>query len=135
MLGIERPLGVGEREGTRVEPAHPAQDRLLELLDEYAALNGIDRTIGLRVPRMLREAGLVDVRVNALTHVYPPGHGRRMLVLDFAENARARLLERRLTTEKEFDELTRALRRHLEDAGTLVVSSLFLQTWARKRGE
>lgn len=116
----------------RIDPPHPAQIRLLELLERYAAMNGIDRVIGLRVPRMLREAGLVDVRVNSLVHTYPPGHGRRMLLLDFVENARSRVLEKGLIAEAELNELTGALRRHLEDPGTLVVSSLFLQVWGRK---
>ena len=116
----------------RCDPPHPAQTRLLALLDRYAAMNGIDRAIGLRTPRLLREAGLQDVRVNPVVHVYPLEHGRRMLVLDFVANARARLLEQGLIDAGELDTLTAALRRHLEDPGTLVVSSLFLQTWGRK---
>jgi SAM-dependent methyltransferase len=116
----------------RIEPAHPAQDRVLELLAHYAALNGIDRSIALRVPRMLREAGIIDVRVNPLVHVYPPGHGRRMLVPEFAENLRGRAVEKGLIAEAELREGIAALRRHLEDPGTLVVGSLFLQVWGRK---
>jgi hypothetical protein len=95
-------------------------------------MNGIDRSIGLRAPRMLREAGLVDVRVNPLVHVYPPAHARRMLLLEFVENARPRILDKGLIEEVELNELTATLRRHLEDPGTLVVSSLFIQVWGRK---
>ena len=80
---------------------------------------------------MLRESGLVDVRVNPLIHVYPPAHGRRMLVLEFIENARRRILDKVLIGEAELDGLTAALRRHLQDPGTLVVSSLFIQAWGR----
>jgi len=113
----------------RCDPPLDAQTRLLQVLNTYAELNGIDRSIGLRVPRMLRELGLVDVRVNPLIYVYPPGHARRMLVLDFVENARDRILEKELISEAELAELTTALRRHLENPSTLVVSSLFIQTW------
>jgi SAM-dependent methyltransferase len=116
----------------RVHPPLSAQTRLLELLNRYAERNGIDRSIGLRVPRMLRDAGLVDVRVNSLVHAYPPGHGRRPMLLEFVENARVRLLDAGLIREVELDELTAALRRHLDDPGTLVVSSLFLQVWGRR---
>jgi hypothetical protein len=101
----------------------------LQILSTYAAMNGIDRSIGLRVPRMLRESGLVDVRVNPLVHVYPPTHGRRMLVLEFVENVRSRILDKGLIGEVELDKLTAVLRRHLQDPGTLVVSSLFIQAW------
>ena len=116
----------------RIEPGHRAQDRLVELIARYRVMSGIDPSIGLRVPRMLREAGLTDVRVNALVHAYPPGHGRRMLLLDFVGNIRSRALEKGLIGAAELDELVAALRAHLEDPGTLVVSSLFLQTWGRK---
>jgi len=136
MVRIVRPGGIvalHEPDSTtqRCEPPHPAQTRLLRILDAYAELNGIDRSVGLKVPRMLRECGLADVHVNPLVHVYPPNHGRRMLVLEFVENARSRILESGLAEAEELDEMTAALRRHLEDPGTLVVSSLFLQTWGR----
>ena len=115
----------------RCDPPLDAHVRLLQILNTYAELNFIDRSIGLRVPRMLRELGLLDIRVNPLVHIYPSGHGRRMLVLDFVENARERILERGLIAESELAELTAALRRHLENASTLVVSALYIQTWAR----
>jgi hypothetical protein len=118
----------------RCDPPHPAQDRLLALLAAYAERNGIDRTIGVRVPRLLREHGLEDVRVHPIVHAYPPGHGRRNLLLDFVANARSRLLEAGLVEAGELDALVAAMRRHLDDPGTLVLSSLFLQAWARKPG-
>jgi SAM-dependent methyltransferase len=137
MIRLVRPGGVialHEPDSTaqRCDPPLAAQTRLLEVLNACAEQSGIDRSIGLRAPRMLREAGLVDVRVNPLVHVYPSGHGRRMLVLEFVENARTRILASELIGEAELDELSAALKRHLEDPSTLVVSSLFLQAWGRK---
>lgn len=114
-----------------MHPPLAAQTHLLQILNTYTEMNGIDRSIGLRVPRMLRELGLFDVRVNPLVHVYPPGHGRRTLLLEFVENARKRILESELIAEAELDELTAALKQHLENPSTLVVSSLFLQSWGR----
>jgi SAM-dependent methyltransferase len=136
MVRLVRPGGVvalHEPDSTtqRCDPPLPAQTRLLELLASYAERNGIDRSIGLRVPRMLREAGLRDIRVNPLVHAYSREHGRRMLLLDFVENARDRLLEAKLIGAGELDELTAALRRHLSDPATLVLSSVFIQTWGR----
>jgi SAM-dependent methyltransferase len=136
MVRLVRPGGVvalHEADSTiqRCDPPHAAQDRLLALLAAYAELNGIDRAIGVRAPRMLRDAGLVDVRVHPLVHVYPPGHSRRMLVLEFVENARERIIEAGLSDAAELDDVTAGLRRHLEDPETLVVSSLFIQAWGR----
>lgn len=136
MVRIVRPGGVvalHEADSTtqRCDPPLLAQTRLLQILSTYAEMNGIDRSIGTRVPRMLREAGLVEVRVNPLVHAYPPAHGRRMMVLEFVENARSRILDKNLIGEGELNELTAVLKRHLEDPGTLVVSSLFIQAWGR----
>ncbi len=136
MVRLVRPGGfvaLHEADATtqRCDPPHPAQDRLIALLASYSERNGIDRSIGVRAPRMLRDAGVVDVRVHPLVHVYPPGHGRRHLVLEFVENARDRILEAGLIGSAELDAATAALRGHLADPGTLVVSSLFIQAWGR----
>jgi hypothetical protein len=81
---------------------------------------------------LLREAGVEDVHVNPLIHVYPPGHGRRPILLDFVENVSERILTQKLIGQHALTELKTALRRHLDDPGTLVVSHLFFQAWGRK---
>jgi len=116
----------------RCDPPHAAFDRLLELLDAYARRNGIDRAIAMRAPRLLRDAGAIDVRVQPLVHAYEAGHPRRRLLLEFVENARARLVESEIARADELDALTAALARHLDDPATLVTSSLFVQAWGRK---
>jgi len=136
MIWLVRPGGtiaLHEPDATtqRNDPPLPAQEHLLQLLNTYAEMNGIDRTIGLKLPRLLREAGLVDVRVNSFVQLYPAGHGRRMLQLEFVENARSRLLENNLIGKTELDELTAKLKKHLEDPETLVLSSVFIQAWGR----
>jgi SAM-dependent methyltransferase len=136
MVRLVRPGGVvalHEAESTtqRCDPPHHCQTRLLGLLNTSAAMDGIDRTIGTKVPGLMREAGLVDIRVQPWVHAYPVGHGRRMLLLDFVENARLRLLDQHLIGEAELNELTALLRHHLEDPETLVLSSVFVQAWGR----
>ncbi len=114
------------------DPPLPAWDRLFEILVTYSTMNGIDLFVGRRVPRMLREAGLVDIRVNPLIHVYPPRHGRRAIFLEFVENLRDRLLDQNLIEDGELKELLADLKRHLDDPQTLVVSHMFFQSWGRK---
>ncbi len=114
------------------DPPLFAWTRLMEILDAYSRSNGIDLYVGRRLPRLLREAGLRDVRVSPLIHIYPPGHGRRPIMLDFVENLRERLLAQKLIGERELDDLKLALKRHIEDPGTLIVSHLFFQAWGRK---
>jgi SAM-dependent methyltransferase len=136
MVRLVRPGGVvalheADSSTQRCDPPHGAQTRLLEMLNTSATMDGIDRTIGPKVPRLMREAGLMDIRVQAWVHAYPPGHGRRMLLLDFVQNARTRLLDQQLIEAVELDELTVRLRHHLEDPETLVLSSVFVQAWGR----
>lgn len=115
----------------RCDPPHPAQAQLLALLNTYAEQNGIDRNIGPRLPRLLRDAGVVDIAVNAVVHVYPHGHGRRLLLLEFVANLRRRLLEQQLISEGDLQRLTAALQRHLDEPTTVVLSSVFVQAWGR----
>jgi SAM-dependent methyltransferase len=116
------------------DPPLEAWTRLVELVEVYSENNGIDPFIGRKLPRLLREAGLLDIQVNPIVHVYPPGHGRRSILLDFAENLSDRILAQELISEAELTALTTALAQHLANPDTLVVSHLFFQAWGRKPG-
>lgn len=83
---------------------------------------------------MLGEAGLVEIQMQPLIHVYPSGHSRRPIFLQFVNNLRERIVALGLITDAEFAEAIQALARHLDDSRTLVVSHLFLQAWGRKPG-
>ena len=113
------------------DPPLPAWTRLFQLLNTYAEMNGIDRFVGRKVPHMLRKAGLVDVHVNPLLHVYPPRHERRMVLLEFVENVRERLLSANLISEGELDESMAALKRYVEDPKTEIFSAILIQAWGR----
>jgi ubiquinone/menaquinone biosynthesis C-methylase UbiE len=114
------------------DPPLEAWTRLEDLLTRYAQLNRIDRFVGRRLPRLLREAGLVDVQVRPTIYVDEPGHPRRSLLPDFVDNLRERLLAQGLARRDELERLQAAVRRHLEDPDTLVVSHLYIQAWGRK---
>lgn len=72
------------------------------------------------------------MEANAIAHLYPIEHGRRMLALDFVENLGERFVEQELVPNDELSELKAALKRHLEDPDTFVISCLFVQAWGRK---
>ena len=113
------------------DPSHPAWDQLKESLVTYSRSRGVDHFIGRRVAQILQAAGLEEVQVNPLVYVYPPGHGGRLILMQFVENLRARLLAEGFINEAELEHLTDALGQHLEDPRTLVVSHLFFQIWGR----
>ena len=137
MVRLARPGGVvASHEADylphRCDPALRAWDRLFEVFREYSAAGGIDLFVGRRTHRLFREAGLTDIEVIPLIHVYPKGHNRRMIFYQFLENVRDRILEQELIAESEFCELMAELKEHLDKPDTLVISHLFFQVWGRK---
>ena len=116
------------------DPPSHAWTALVGLFVSYTESNGIDLFIGRKLPRLLRDGGLVDIRVTPIVHVHPPGDPRRTILLDFAENLRERILSQNLVAEATFDDLREELRRHIHDPETLVVHGPYLQVWGRKPG-
>ena len=140
MIALARPGGViasheADWGAFLCNPPSHAWDRLLEVFLAYSCNNGIDLFVGRKTHQMFRAAGLTDIQVNPLIHVYPPGNNRRNILCDFLENVKVRILAERLMTEAEFHERLTELKRHLDDTNTLVISHLFVQVWGRKPKE
>lgn len=118
---------------TRIcDPPLYAWTRLMDLLRQYAESNGIDLFVGRRLPKLLRDAGLVDIQSRPIVHIDPPGHPRRSILPNFVENLKERLIAHRLIQRDELEHLQSVVRRHLDDPETLVLSDLFVQAWGRK---
>ena len=137
MIALARPGGVvasheADWGASLCYPSSPAWDRVLEAFEAYSGNHGIDLFVGRKTHQMFRAAGLTDIHVNPVIHVYPPGNSRRNILCDFIENVRDRILAEGLMTEAGFHEQLTELKRHLGDTGTLVISNLFVQVWGRK---
>jgi ubiquinone/menaquinone biosynthesis C-methylase UbiE len=104
------------------DPPLPAWERLKQALVSYSEAKGIDLYIGRRIARMLRNAGLVDVQVNPLIHIYGPDHSRRPIFLQFVNNLHERIVAEGLISEAEFAKCIASLDRHLSEPETIVVS-------------
>jgi ubiquinone/menaquinone biosynthesis C-methylase UbiE len=114
------------------DPPLPAWDRLKQALVCYSEAKGIDLYVARRIARMLRNAGLVDVQVNPLIHIYGPDHSRRPIFSQFANNLRDRIVAEGLLSQAEFAECISSVECHLAKPETLVISHLFIQAWGRK---
>jgi hypothetical protein len=114
------------------DPPSPAWNRLFEVFEAYSRAHGIDLFVGRRTHRMPRDAGIVDIQVKPVIHVYPHGHNRRMVFWDFIQNVRDRIVAQGLLGAGQLTDLMAELKTHLDDPGTLVVSHLFFQVWGRK---
>jgi SAM-dependent methyltransferase len=114
------------------DPPSHAWDRLMEIFRAHCRAIGVDPFVGRRTHRMLRVAGIVDVQVRPVIHVYPHGHHRRTILLDFIRDIRDAAIRGGVVGERELDELVDELQHHLDDPDTLVVSHLYFQVWGRK---
>ncbi|TKC99150.1 methyltransferase domain-containing protein [Polyangium fumosum] len=137
MMALARPGGVvasHEADYTPhgCDPPCEAWDRLFQLYTAHARDCGIDLFVGRRTHRLFREAGLTDIHVRPLAHVYPSGHPRRDIFVRFIENVRAELIGAGRIEASELDALRDALAAHLAREDVLVISHLFLQVWGRK---
>lgn len=94
--------------------------------------SGVDYFLGRKLPGLLRDAGLTDVRVEVQVRVDLPGEYRRTHLLSMVESVREKILARGLFTIDELDATMGELRQHLNDPGTVVVRQLLFQTWGRK---
>jgi len=121
-----------DRAAAMCDPPSQAWDTLQKLFLAVAEKNGNDFHLGRKLPRLLREAGLVDVRVNPIVHIESVGNPRRSLHVDFLDNMRERILALHLVQEGELVELRKALVRHLDKPDTVVLRGQYSQAWGRK---
>jgi ubiquinone/menaquinone biosynthesis C-methylase UbiE len=113
-------------------PSLPAWDRLREIFTAGFTRSGADLRIGRRLAEMYRQAGLADIGVQVHAGAYPPGHSRRTVIPDLVRSLRPVIGELGLASEAEMAELDRAVRRHLDDPGTLMMPHLLVAVWGRK---
>lgn len=113
-------------------PPLPAFDRVRELFHGAFRRNGADPWIGRRVPELFREAGLVEVQVEARVQMYPPGNTRRTIPADLVRALRPQILAMGLADASELDQLDTAVRAHITDPHTVIMSGLLFLTWGRK---
>jgi len=117
--------------GLVCDPPLPAWDRLLDAYKAHAAGQKIDLLIGRRTHRMFQDAGVEDIRVDAIMHVYPPGHDRRPILRDFINNVRDKLIAGGFITESELKRDMAALEHHLADPNVMVTSNTFFRLIGR----
>jgi hypothetical protein len=113
-------------------PSDPAFARLSEIFKAAFSRNGADPFLGRRVSELYRQAGLVQVCVEARANVYPADHSRRMIQADLVRSLRPQILELGVADEHELDELDAAIRRHLANPEVVYMPSLYFLTWGRK---
>lgn len=116
------------------DPPLPAWTRLLDAYTAYTLTQKIDIFVGRRIHRLFRAAGVSDIKVDAVMHVYPPGHDRRPILRDFINNVRDKLIDGGFISKAELDSDMADLDRHLADPDVLVTSHMFFRLIGRVPG-
>jgi len=117
--------------GLICDPPLPEWTRLLDAYIAYSAAQGIDLFVGRRTHRLFRAAGVVDIRVDSVAHVYPPGHDRRPILRDFINNVREKLIDGGFIGRSDLERDVTALERYLSNPEALVTSNLFFRLLGR----
>ena len=136
MVRIARPGGVvavQEPDATAwiCDPPHPAFETLRTAILNAYRRTGKDFNIGRRIARMLRDAGVDDIRVRATARVTHVGDYYQTFLLTIAGLVREVIVAAGELTADELDSYTATLRAHLEMPGTLTLQPLMWQAWGR----
>jgi SAM-dependent methyltransferase len=114
-----------------LDPPLPAWSRLIEAYAAYAQAQGIDLSVGRKIHRFFRDAGVVDIEVDAILHVFPAGHERRWFPRGLIDNIRDKLVDGGFITQADLDKEMAALEKHLSDPAVQVTSNLFFRLTGR----
>ena len=139
MVRLARPGGVvavqePDAAGWVCDPPHPAFDILRSCILSAYRRTGKDFNIGRRLPRMLRGAGLEDVRARGTVRVTQRGDYYQTFVLTISTLVRDLIVGSGELTADEFDSYTASLRAHLDQPGAITCQPVIWQAWARVPG-
>jgi SAM-dependent methyltransferase len=138
MVRIARPGGIvavqePDASAWSCDPPHPAWDILHAGILKAYRRTGKDFNIGRRISRILRGAGLEDVRVRATARVTASGDYYQTFLLTIASLVRDVIVEVSEVTPDEFDSYAEVLGAHLQAPGTITCQPLVWQAWGRRR--
>lgn len=116
--------------GHFAEPHCPALSRFVELYTRSVQCRGGDPNLGPRLPGLLREAGLADVRMR-LSHPVALEGGIKLLSCVTLESIGDAVLKDGLTTAEELRETIEQLHAFARDPHTVVGGPRVFQAWGR----
>jgi hypothetical protein len=133
MAAIARPGGLvicfdADITGLFSVPVTECYVRLQALLASHQRLRGIDNALGLNLPRLLRQVGLVEPEMVFIHPVYLRGEGKRLWEYSFFE-ASPHIVRSGLTSEAELKARGRSGRRDHHGRASPDAGSLGTQAW------
>ena len=109
-------------------PPCPAFDRYVRWYEAASRLRGADPWIGPRLPGLLIDSGLNQVRMSVALPTFLEGDGKLMGLLTL-ESIRHAVLQLRLATEAHFDRTVAELREFTSDPRSMMSLPRLVQAW------
>lgn len=136
MAAIARPGGLvicfdADLTGLFSVPATECYVRLQALLASHQQLRGIDNSLGVNLPRLFPQIGLVEPDIAFIHPVYLRGEEKRLWEYSFFE-ASSHVVQTGLTSEAELRQLSAALAAVAADETISVAQARMPAAWARK---
>jgi SAM-dependent methyltransferase len=137
MLSLLRPGGTIALEDVDnvswlCDPPHPSWDVLFSAFRTVFQASGGDGFIGRRLPVLLREAGVHNIKVKVSVETPIIGDYRRSHLVSLIDSAREKVVAMNLLTHAELQHHRDALVRHLDDPDTIVIDKLLVQSWGQR---
>lgn len=117
--------------GIFTEPATRAYKRLVEISAAVNLIHGLDSYIGLRLPRLFRNAGFRRPEVKVIQIAVLRGEEKRFWELTLREAAPA-ILQAQVSTSDELDTICQEMRKIDQDESILLMLARVTQVWAKK---
>ena len=92
---------------------------------------GLSETRWDEYRRLFREAGLIDISVDAAIQPHPPGHSRRPIFRDFVVNVREQLIAGGFISAEDLERDLSAYERQLADPHVVATSCLYFRLHGR----
>jgi SAM-dependent methyltransferase len=116
------------------EPPSRAYARLREIIRAMDAKRGVDSNIGLKLPRLFRQAGLGTPEFVLRDNAYLRAEGKRLWALTLSEAASA-IVQAGAATAEELAAICQEMETMARDENALVLVARVAQVWARKRAD
>ena len=117
--------------GIFTEPATDAYKRLVEISGKVNRSHGLDSYIGLKLPRLFREAGFSEPEARVNQTALLRGKEKQFWELTLREAAPA-ILAANASTAEELDAICKEMRKIAQDESILLMLARVTEVWARK---
>ena len=117
--------------GIFTEPPTDAYKRLVEISEAVNRSLGLDAYIGIRLPRIVQEAGFEKPEVRVKQHVFLRGPAKRFWEITLRE-AKPAIVAAKAATPEELESLCAEISTIARDESILVMLARVTQVWAQK---